>query len=104
MSDFKDDGYRNKYAQFRQEKKNIKQKRKDSYRNKNSFIYDNDSSNINDIPPTISDDKDNKLILNKDENVKLEEIKDNVKDVNIDEEEYEEFTPDYFEPVAYVKK
>jgi hypothetical protein len=100
MSNSKDDGYRNKYAQFRHEKKVIKNRRKESYKNKNSFMYDDSSSNMNDIPESIYEQNNdnskepNKEMVNKD--------KDD-KELNL-ENEYEEFTPDYFEPVPYVKK
>ena len=117
--------FRNKYAKFRNDKKNKKSQIKLSHKNKYSFIDDEFGSNINDIPESIrknnskinhiddniSTNCDNNITTNTDTNINTTEnnIYNNIS-INIDnliEQEYsdeEEFTPDYFEPVAYVKK
>jgi tRNA1(Val) A37 N6-methylase TrmN6 len=52
MSDWKDEGFRNKNAKFKNDKKNKKMQIKNAQRNKSSFIYD-ETTNINDIPEHI---------------------------------------------------
>ena len=143
MSEWEKDGYRKKNTKFRENKKNIKQQRKISMKNKNSFIYDNESSNINDVPLSIynnnkifkngielssndiinkdkslddniiDNDKslndDNNKSLNDDNNKSLNDdnnksLNDILNDSIYDSDEYEEYTPDYFEPIPYVKK
>ena len=122
MSEWRDEGYRNKNAKFRIDKKNKKQQLKNAQRNKNSFVYDKESSNVNDIPISIYNEnkynenqkskinkniEDNSILLNNEDDKLKNKIQINEKnndDDDDDDEEYEEFTPDYFEPVVYVKK
>jgi len=119
MSEWRDEGYRNKNAKFRIDKKNKKQQLKNAQRNKNSFVYDEESSNVNDIPISIYNEnkynenqkskinkniEDNSILLNNEDDKLKNKIQIDEKNNDDDDDEYEEFTPDYFEPVVYVKK
>ncbi len=115
MSDY--DGYRNKFAKHRNDKKIRGASMKKAHSNKYSFMDYNEEypSNINDIPQSILDEqKKSKEIMDK----KKSEIQQNLEDeqkqnntINNDnnkneslEDEYEEYSPDYFEPQVYIKK
>lgn len=123
MSEWEKEGYRNKNAKFRVNKRNIKQQRKVSMKNKNSFINDENVSNINDIPLSIYNEQKNKIFQHKNDNESFNNTNDNEcsrinnksnminnesniinNDIMDDSDEYEEFTPEYFEPIPYVKK
>jgi hypothetical protein len=111
MSDWKDEGYRNKNAKFRNDKKNKKNQIKNAQRNKSSFIYD-ETTNINDVPEHIYYNKNNNIQNEKSEisiidNVKEDKLLNKTNkeyDENQSEEEYEQYDANYFEPVVYVKK
>ncbi len=105
------DGYKNKFAKHRNDKKNWKNTKKIATKNKMSFM-DEDSYNINDIPQSILDEKkkQEEIIMNKkreDHEKYIQEELNRNNNINNENEEditEEEFTPDYFEPIPYIKK
>jgi hypothetical protein len=83
--------------------------------NKSSFIYD-ETTNINDVPEHIYYNKNNNIQNEKSEISIIDNVKEdkllnktnneqlNNKEYNENEEEYEQYDDNYFEPVVYVKK
>lgn len=112
MSDY--GGYRNRFAYHRNDKKKSKMLKRNAKNAKEAFMYDEDSSNINDIPQSILDEqKKAKELMDMKKNEIQQSLIDeqeqnketnNNNNNELSEEEYEEFTPDYFEPQVYVKK
>jgi hypothetical protein len=102
---------RDKYLENKLNKKNKKSDIKFKRTNKNSFIFD--ESIINQLPSG-SFDKNNKIfpetVLPNKENIEYidnkqseKKNKDEEQKDDIYDEEYEEYTPDYFEPKVYIK-
>jgi hypothetical protein len=110
MSNNQDNDYRNKNAKFRQQKKNQKNQMKKSYKDKFSFMDDEGSSNINDIPKSIQEEMKNNLAKQNNNDANSNSTPNKLHNDNFivsqddDIEEYEEYSPEYFEPQVYVKK
>lgn len=114
MSDYKNKNYDNKmkYQDKKNKKADIRKARLNSHKYSNyseEEIYMNglkdDCVNNNFVNNNLNNSKE--VLDIKKNNVKEDidrEIKENNKNIENDEEEYEEFSPDYFEPQVYVKK
>lgn len=102
-----------KTKEYRMNKKINKSKIRSGQKSKNALIYPEEYFNVNELPSgafdknnTLNNDN-NKEVFNKIDLEKQEEQIDKEKIHKIlleEEEEYEEFNENYFEPLPYVKK